>query len=43
MHLKNKDVAMPGNLMTGLPVIGPIILGLQLPNGRARKLTLLRW
>ena len=38
-----KDIAMPGNLMTGLPVSGLMILGLQLLDGPARKLTLLGW
>ena len=42
-HLKQKDTAMPGNLMTGLPVSGLMILGLQLLDGPARKLTLLGW
>ena len=36
-HLKKK------NLMTCLPVSGLLILGLQLPGGIARKLTLLGW
>ena len=42
-HLKKKDIAVPGNLMTGLPVSGLMILGLQLLDGTARKLTLLGW
>ena len=42
-HLKNKNIAMPGNLMTGLPVSGLMILRLQLLDGIARKLTLLGW
>ena len=40
-HLKKKDIAIPGNLMTGHPVSGLMILGLQLQDGMARKLTLL--
>ena len=39
-HLKKKDIVMPGNLMTGLPVSG---LGRQLLDGKARKPTLLGW
>ena len=38
-HLKKKDIAMPGNLMTGLPVSGLMILGLQLQDGCARAHT----
>ena len=36
-HLKKKDFAMPANLMTGLPVSGLMILGLQLQDGKARE------
>ena len=36
-HLKKKDVDMPGNLITGLPISGLMILGLQLLGGVARK------
>ena len=42
-HLKKKDIVMTENLMTGLPVSGLMILGLQLLDGIARKLTLLGW
>ena len=43
MHLKKNGVAMPGSLMTGLPVRGLMILGLQLLDGTARELTPLGW
>ena len=33
----------PGSLMTGLPVSGLMILGLQLLDGTARELTPLGW
>ena len=36
-YLKKKDIAMPGNLTTGLPVSGLMILGLQVLGGKARK------
>ena len=42
-HLKTEDMAMLVNLMTGIPVSGLMILGLQLLDGIARKLTLLGW
>ena len=42
-HLKKKDIAMPGNLMAGLPVSGLMILGLKLQDGKARESTLLGW
>ena len=32
-HLKKTDIAMPGNLMIGLPVSGLIILGMKLQDG----------
>ena len=35
-HPEKKNMAMPGNLMTGLPVSGLMILGLQLLDGTAR-------
>ena len=42
-HLKKKEGATLGNLMTGLPASGLMILGLQLLDGIARMLTLLGW
>ena len=42
-HLKKKDIAMPGNLMTGLPVSRLMILGLQLQDSIAREIILLGW
>ena len=42
-HLKEKEKAMLGNLMTGLPVSGLMILGLQLLDGIVRQPTLLGW
>ena len=42
-HLKKKDIAIPGNLMTGHPVSGLMILGLQLQDGMAREIILLGW
>ena len=40
-YQKKKDMATPGNLTSGLPVSGLMILGLQLQDGRAREITLL--
>ena len=42
-HLKKKDFTMLGNLVTGLPVSGLMIIGLQLLGSIARKLTLHGW
>ena len=39
-HLKMKEKITPGNLMTGLPVSGLMILGLQLQDGIAREIIL---
>ena len=42
-HPMKKDMAIPGNRMTGLPASGLTILVLQLLGGLARELTLRGW
>ena len=42
-HPVKKDMAMPGNQMTGLPAMGLTIPRPQLPGGLARRLTLHGW
>ena len=42
-HVEKEDIATPGNLVTGHPVSGLRILGLQLLDGMSRKVTLLGW